>query len=84
MVDQAKVRCENMPILLHDVFGRWIALFARFGSVKTLDDWHVEMYLLIWRSLGFAQLDLIWKKKNQKRTTLWSLFQFDTNHMFEM
>ena len=34
-----------------------------------LDDWHVEMYLLIWRSLGFAQLDLIWKKKNQKRTT---------------
>ena len=69
MVDQAKVRCENMPSLLHDVFGRWIALFARFGSVKTLDDWHVEMYLLIWRSLGFAQLDLIWKKKNQKRTT---------------
>ena len=55
--------CQSYSMMF---FGRWIALFARFGSVKTLDDWHVEMYLLIWRSLGFAQLDLIWKKKESE------------------
>ena len=36
---------KNLPILLHDVFEDGFERYAKIGSVKTLNDWHVEIRL---------------------------------------
>ena len=81
MVDRVRVRYKNLPIL-HFVFEDGLQeLYARFGSVKTLNDWHVEIRLLVWLSLGFARFGL---EEKDRSVLIWSLFQVDTNLMFEV
>ena len=74
---QQEVNSSECPV----GFWRWFEIVAKFGSVGTLNDWHVEIRLLVWISLGFARFGL---EEKDRSVLIWSLFQVDTNLMFEM